>query len=122
MLVPFEADLHITHGDLNRDVEKGDDDVYTKPGLRVQKIDAELLEVGDIVRVLNGSTPPADGTVLSPKDIIMGGEVLTIFDESSLTGESKPVKKLAGDKVFLGTINKGNVVDMRVEAVGGESM
>lgn len=109
--------------DSNRDLERGsDDDVTFKPGYRFQKIAAELLEVGDVVRVLQGSTPPADGAVISPKGAAAKDEVLAIFDESSLTGESRPVKKMAGGKVFLGTINKGGVVDIRVDAVGGENM
>ena len=66
------------------------------------------------MRVLHGSTPPADGTVVSGD----GGA----FDESSLTGESRLVKKQLGDKVFLGTINKAGVVDVRVDEIGGQTM
>ncbi|PCH41534.1 heavy metal translocatin [Wolfiporia cocos MD-104 SS10] len=99
------------------DVEKGDperDVLATKPGMKVERVDAELLEVGDVVRVQNGGSPPADGTVVFGD----GGA----FDESSLTGESRLVKKQAGDQVFLGTISKGGVVDVRVDAIGGETM
>ena len=81
---------------------------------RTQKVSVELLEVGDIVRVLNGATPPSDGTIISHTE--------TSFDESSLTGEAKLIKKEAGDRVFLGTINKGKVVDVRVDAIGGVTM
>lgn len=80
----------------------------------IERIDAELLEVGDIVRVQHGGSPPADGTIVSGN----GGA----FDESSLTGESRLVKKQVGEDVFLGTINKGAVVDVRVNAIGGETM
>lgn len=73
----------------------------------------DLLEVGDIVRVQNGATPPVDGLVVS-------GE--SSFNESSLTGESRPIKKVVGDQVFLGTLNTARVVDVRVEAIGGETM
>ena len=92
-----------------RDAEKGDAEgemlnLASKAGMKVERIDAELLEVGDVVRVLHGASPPADGTVVAGE----GGA----FDESSLTGESRLVKKLVGDKVFLGTINKAGVVDV----------
>ncbi|TFK87058.1 heavy metal translocatin, partial [Polyporus arcularius HHB13444] len=102
-----------------RDPEKGDavseeQNFASKPGTKVERIDAELLEVGDVVRVLHGASPPADGTVVSGD----GGA----FDESSLTGESKLVKKQIGDKVFLGTINKAGVVDVRVDEIGGQTM
>lgn len=80
----------------------------------MQKVDVNLLEVGDIVRVLLGSTPPADGVIVSSEG--------SAFDESSLTGESKPVKKAAGDRVFVGTINKGKVIDVKIAAIGGETM
>ncbi|KAJ8456309.1 hypothetical protein ONZ51_g12202 [Trametes cubensis] len=102
------------------DVEKGvvqvnaDKDHYSLPGTKVEKINTELLEVGDVVRVLNGASPPADGTVVTGD----GGA----FDESSLTGESRLVKKQVGDKVFVGTINKAGVVDIRVDQIGGQTM
>lgn len=72
------------------------------------------IEIGDVVRVLNGFSPPCDGTIVSSAE--------TLFDESSLTGEAKPVKKGAGDQVFLGTINKSKVVDVRVDTVAGTTM
>ncbi|KAI0315980.1 heavy metal translocatin [Amylostereum chailletii] len=100
------------------DLEKGDlssetASVHAPSTGRVQRISTDLLEVGDIVRVQNGATPPADGTLIA-------GE--TTFDESSLTGESRPIKKTVGDRVFLGTINTSRAVDMRVDAIGGETM
>ncbi|EPQ59221.1 heavy metal translocatin [Gloeophyllum trabeum ATCC 11539] len=98
------------------DLEKGDEKIENgrKRGWAVQRTDVSLLEAGDIVRVPSGSTPPADGTLVAGSDCT--------FDESSLTGESRLVKKEIGDKVFLGTINKGNMVDIRVDSIGGESM
>ncbi|KAI0774139.1 heavy metal translocatin [Fomes fomentarius] len=125
LIVPVSSEV-ISSTDLSRsssngtaDPEKGDvtseEQNYTsKPGTKVEKINAELLEVGDVVRVLHGATPPADGTVVAGN----GGA----FDESSLTGESRLVKKHIGDKVFLGTINKAGVVDVRVDEIGGQTM
>ena len=81
---------------------------------KVEKIPADLLEVGDVVRVPPGATPPADGTIVSSE--------ATNFDESSLTGESRNVVKTTGDHIFVGTINKLRMVDMRVDAIGGETM
>jgi Cu+-exporting ATPase len=101
------------------DLEQGDPNLdygalSTSRGLEVEKIDSSLLEVGDIVRIRSGATPPADGTIVFGTD--------GAFDESSLTGESRLVKKALGDKVFLGTINKGKMVDARVGAYGGTTM
>jgi Cu+-exporting ATPase len=99
------------------DLEKGDSDstgVLAIPGHEVQKIDASLLEIGDVVRIQRGATPPADAIIVCGSD--------GAFDESSLSGESRLVKKIPGDKVFLGTINKGETVDARVDAIGGATM
>jgi heavy metal translocating P-type ATPase len=84
------------------DSEKGD-----------SKVDTDLLEVGDIVRVYHGTSPPFDGVVLD-------GD--SNFDESSLTGESRPVKKTAGDTVYSGTINKGAPITIRITSISGTSM
>ncbi|RDA84620.1 hypothetical protein CP532_6036 [Ophiocordyceps camponoti-leonardi (nom. inval.)] len=78
---------------------------------RVVKVD--LLEHGDMIRVPNGSSPAADG-------VIVTGE--TSLDESSLTGESRPIKKRPGDEVYAGTVNKGDAVTVRVTGTCGRSM
>ncbi|KAI5994834.1 heavy metal translocatin [Pisolithus albus] len=105
--------------DFDTDVEKGsgssdNGNLSVAPGQKLEKVSVDLLEVGDVVRVLNGSSPPCDGTIVSNTE--------ALFDESSLTGEAKLVKKRNGDQVFVGTINKSKVVDIRVDAVGGTTM
>ncbi|KAF1951813.1 heavy metal translocatin [Byssothecium circinans] len=77
------------------------------------KISTDLLEVGDTVRVHHGTSPPFDGMVL---------EGYTDFDESSLTGESKPVRKGSGDIVYSGTVNKGPPIKITVTSIAGSSM
>ncbi|KAK6002725.1 hypothetical protein QM012_001475 [Aureobasidium pullulans] len=81
--------------------------------MSLDKTPTELLEVGDVVRVLQGSSPPFDG-------VIVDGE--TKFDEASLTGESRLVSKQSGDQVFSGTINKGSPIDVRLSSITGSSM
>ena len=102
---------------LDVDLEKGDPDSEDHTsGLpsAVETIDVRLLEIGDIVRVQHGATPPCDGIVVAGQN--------SAFDESSLTGESKPVRKHIGDQVFVGTINKSSVVDVLVDAIDGTTM
>ena len=102
--------------DSSSDLEKGNSEageLFAKVGLGVTEIDASVLEVGDTVLVRQGSSPPADG-------VVAFGE--TFFDESSLTGESRPIKKIPGDEVFLGTINQGRAVDIRVTSLDGQNM
>jgi P-type Cu+ transporter len=82
-------------------------------GQVTRTIPLDQLEHGDVIKVPHGSSPPADG-------VIIEGE--SSFDESSLTGESRPVKKAVGDTVFGGTVNKSSVVTLRVTGTGGKSM
>ncbi|KAH8601097.1 putative copper-transporting ATPase 3 [Bisporella sp. PMI_857] len=78
-----------------------------------KQINAELLEIGDVVKVLHGGSPPCDGKVVQ-------GE--TRFDESSLTGESKPIQKIVGDEVYSGSINKGSPISVEITGISGTSM
>ncbi|GLI72852.1 hypothetical protein PoHVEF18_001036 [Penicillium ochrochloron] len=81
---------------------------------QMTRISVDLLEIGDIVRIPHGASPPADGLVV--------GEGSFQFDESSLTGESRPVKKAVGDQVFTGSVNVGQPVQVRITELGGSSM
>ncbi|PGH32909.1 Cu2+-exporting ATPase [[Emmonsia] crescens] len=84
------------------------------PNTNLQRVSVDLLEVGDIVNIPHGASPPADGIVTSSGSYR--------FDESSLTGESKPVGKTAGDKVYSGSVNVGQPVYIRVSDIGSTSM
>ncbi|KAG7117600.1 Copper-transporting ATPase HMA4 like protein [Verticillium longisporum] len=76
-------------------------------------VKVEMIEFGDIVRVQHGASPVADG-------VIVQGE--SSFDESSLTGESRLIRKKVGDDLFAGTVNKDAAVLMRVTGAAGRSM
>ena len=78
-----------------------------------EHIHANLLEVGDLVMVQHGSSPPADGTILDGS---------TSFNESSLTGEARAVAKTKGDSVFTGAINVGDAITVSITDVDGSSM
>jgi len=76
--------------------------------------DIELVPVvncnpGEVLRVSPGEVVPADGVLI---------ENASSLDESLLTGESKPVEKKIGDRVYAGTHNILNPLLMRIEAVG----
>lgn len=76
-------------------------------------VETDFLEIGDVVIVPHGSSPPADGEVVTG-----GGK----FDESSLTGESRAVAKIPGDRVYSGTVNVGEPIEIRITDLGGTSM
>lgn len=77
------------------------------------KIQTDLLEIGDIVCVHHGNSPPFDG-------VIVDGS--SSFDESSITDESRPVKKNIGDCIYSGTVNKATPVRIKVTTISGTSM
>ena len=64
---------------------------------------------GDFLRISPGEVLPADGVLF---------ENPSSLDESLLTGESKPVEKIVGDRVYAGTHNILNPLIMRIDAVG----
>ncbi|CAK7198077.1 hypothetical protein SEUCBS139899_000735 [Sporothrix eucalyptigena] len=87
---------------------------HSSPGNASGRIvQADLLDFGDVVRILHGSSPPADGVIVQGR---------SNFDESSLTGESRLVPKAVGDEVFSGTVNKDAPVLVRVTGTSGTSM
>ena len=61
----------------------------------------DTIEVGYILEVKTGEKATVDGLLI--------GSAGT-FDESSLSGESLPVEKEAGDTIYSGTINSGQVI------------
>lgn len=81
-------------------------------GDREIEIPIEEVEVGDIILVKPGEKIPVDGEVI---------EGLTAIDESMLTGESMPVEKKAGDKVFCASINKNGSIKFKATKIGGDT-
>lgn len=75
-------------------------------------VNVEDIKIGDILRVLPGETVPADGTIISGS---------TSVDQAVLTGESLPVDKKAGDKIWCGTINRFGAVDMKAARASADS-
>ncbi|MDR2482689.1 MAG: heavy metal translocating P-type ATPase, partial [Treponema sp.] len=67
---------------------------------------------GDIIMVKPGAKIPVDGEVTQGQSAV---------DESMLTGESMPVDKKAGDRVYAATINSNGVLRFRAEKTGGDT-
>lgn len=76
------------------------------------EISIDEVEIGDIILVKPGDKIPVDGVVL---------EGHTAIDESMLTGESMPIDKKAGDKVYAASINKNGLIRFEATKVGGDT-
>ncbi|WP_199101558.1 heavy metal translocating P-type ATPase [Aquitalea sp. ASV11] len=79
---------------------------------QLHDIAVEQLQVGDVVVVRHGESLPVDGVVLE-------GEAAV--DESMLTGESMPVSKGHGDKVYAATRNQQGMLKVRASSVGSHT-
>lgn len=69
-------------------------------------VPADSLKIDDLVLVRPGNKVSADGVIT---------QAVSSLDDSPVTGESIPVAKTIGDKVFAGSINMDGALQIRVE-------
>jgi Cd2+/Zn2+-exporting ATPase len=77
-----------------------------------QEIPVEQVAVGETVIIPPGSRLPVDGELLSGRSTV---------DQSPVTGESIPVEKAPGDKLFAGTVNGDGALEVRVTRLARDS-
>ncbi len=78
----------------------------------VSEVAVATLIIGDTVVIRPGARMPIDGTITRGEGAI---------DESTVTGESVPVNKAPGARVFEATVNLDAVLEVRVERSASES-
>ena len=78
-----------------------------------KEIPISQVVIGDQLLVKPGDKIPVDGEIVSGSSFI---------DESTITGESIPVEKEKGGKVFAGTINQKGSFVFVAQKVGGETI
>jgi len=76
------------------------------------QVSVEELAVGDIVVVRPGDRVPSDGTVI---------EGFSEVNEAPVTGESVPVTKEVGAKVFAGSINTNGELRVEISKVAADN-
>jgi P-type Cu2+ transporter len=91
-LLPFDA--HMVHGDHIIDVK------------------TETLKENDVILIKPGEKVAADGVIVEGDSYI---------NESLLTGESKPVQKLKGDKAIAGSLNGNGSIKIKISHAAKES-
>ena len=77
----------------------------------VKRVPIEEIQKDDIIVVQTGEKISVDGKIIR-------GEAL--IDQSSITGEYMPIKKLAGEEVYAGTIIKNGNISIIAEKVGDD--
>jgi Cu+-exporting ATPase len=77
-----------------------------------ESVPLEALVHGDRVILSPGDQAPADGEVTEGESAV---------DESMLTGESAPVEKSAGAKIYTGTVNQNGRLIVKVTGLGDET-
>ncbi|MCK4848244.1 MAG: heavy metal translocating P-type ATPase, partial [Candidatus Heimdallarchaeota archaeon] len=85
--------------------------IITKNG-EEREIPIEDVIVGMTVLIRPGEKIPVDGTVTEGKSAV---------DESMITGESMPVKKIVGDTVIGATLNTNGLLKIKATKVGADT-
>ncbi len=76
------------------------------------EVAAEDVVVGDVVLVRPGEQVPVDGMLLAGRAVV---------DESTLTGESRPVERRQADRIASGALNAGGPFEVRAVATEADS-
>jgi len=77
-----------------------------------EEVPASQLQVGDVIRIRPGDNVAADGEIVNGQGS---------FNQATITGESLPVDKKAGDEVFAGTQNLTGVLEIKVSRAGTDT-
>ena len=77
-----------------------------------REVDIASLAIGDVIAVRPGERLPVDGDVASGHSYV---------DQATITGESVPVEKRVGDRVFAGTINQSGALTVRTSGIGHDT-
>lgn len=84
---------------------------HRKEGDRLEDLTLDKVKVGDILVVKPHEIVPVDGQALQAGSV----------DESSLTGESRPVDKVIGDEIMSGSVNGEGTIVYKVTSLAEDS-
>lgn len=72
-----------------------------------KEVDAKIVDIGDLVRARPGERIGLDGEIEQGHSTV---------NQAPITGESMPIEKTVGDKVYAGSINESGAFEYRVTA------
>jgi Cd2+/Zn2+-exporting ATPase/Cu+-exporting ATPase len=87
-------------------------DVAVRRAQGITSIPSDTLGLGDIVVIKPGARVPVDGVVDAGHSFV---------DQAAITGESLPVEKVPGTRVFAGTINQSGALEVRTTGIGRDT-
>ena len=79
---------------------------------KVVSVGVNQIKLGQIIIVRSGEQVPLDGEITEGQSSI---------DESLLTGESLPVDKIIGSKVYAGTLNQSGSIEVKVTKLSADT-
>ena len=98
--------------DLARSMSLNVDKVWLVTDNEEVSVPISNVKTGDLIRVHTGNVVPLDGDMVS-------GEAM--LNQASLTGESVPVEKRAGSRVYAGTVVEEGECLLRATVTNGQS-
>ncbi|MDZ4767769.1 MAG: heavy metal translocating P-type ATPase [Chloroflexota bacterium] len=84
-----------------------------KRGEEVVTVPIAAIRAGDLIVIQPGDRIPVDGTIRYGHSAI---------DQAAITGESIPVEKTVGEKVFAGTLNKQGSLDIEAMSAAADTV
>jgi Cd2+/Zn2+-exporting ATPase len=97
---------------INSLMEKSPEKAHVFKNGKIEDVNVKQVEVSDVIAIKPGEYIPMDGIVLKGNSHV---------DQSTITGESFPVKKSVEDRVYAGTLNKNGYLEVRVDRTSDQS-
>lgn len=79
---------------------------------QLEEVALDELALGDRILVRRGEVAPVDGTV---------EKGVAVLDESALTGEALPVRRVGGEPVMSGSTNAGDAFELQATSTAADS-
>jgi heavy metal translocating P-type ATPase len=98
--------------DLRSLIERAPKLAHRREGAAIGDVPIEQIAVGDAILVRAGEIVPIDGIIVSP---------IAVLDEAAVSGEPIPVNRHAGELARSGSLNAGEMFELRASATANES-